>query len=362
MLIKGQKLLGEKFKKILVIQLGDIGDVVLSFPVVRALKENYPEAEIFMVVRTVAVELIEACPWAAGAIPVIGKKRRMVEEMVHQLRFFHNLRGHAFDLVVDLRTGTRGAIISFLSRAKKRVTIYDNTGNLWRNRIFTHLVSLEGEPAQHMCIYLLKILSSCGLRIGSQRPRFEVAEKKKSAAIEILKKEGVSLDRPIIAVQPFSLWSYKEWGVEKFSQLVRQIVFEYGFSVVVTGAPDERDRARQVVESDPGNAYNLAGKTTIGIMPALLNTCSLFIGGDSAGIHMAAAAGTPTVGIFGPASWEIWAPRGLRHRIVVNDKCRVPCSLKGCNGNGVSLCLEELTVEKVYSAVKQHIEAFVVDK
>jgi heptosyltransferase-3 len=90
---------------------------------------------------------------------------------------------------------------------------------------------------------------------------------------------------------------------------------------------------------------------------AVLKACQLFIGGDSAGIHIAAAVGTPTVGIFGPASSFAWAPRGKHHAIVYNEKLScVPCDLKGCDGRGVSRCLEELPVDEVISVVRRQID------
>ena len=83
----------------------------------------------------------------------------------------------------------------------------------------------------------------------------------------------------------------------------------------------------------------------------------MFIGGDSAGIHIAAAVGTPTVSIFGPASTFAWAPRGKQHAIVYNEKLScVPCDLKGCEGRGISRCLDELTVDDVKSVVKRQID------
>ena len=104
------------------------------------------------------------------------------------------------------------------------------------------------------------------------------------------------------------------------------------------------------------NVYNFAGKTSINMFAAVLKACKLFIGGDSAGIHIAAAVGTPTVGIFGPASVSVWAPRGERHTVVYKKLPCTPCDLKGCESMGISKCLEKLTVDEVVSVVKGHID------
>ena len=105
----------------------------------------------------------------------------------------------------------------------------------------------------------------------------------------------------------------------------------------------------------PRNTYNLAGKTSIGTLAAVFKACKLFIGVDSAGVHIAAAVGLPTVCIFGPSSYIDWAPRGPQHRVVYKDFQCVPCYQKGCGGSGYSRCLEELNLEEVMPIVKSQI-------
>ena len=93
--------------------------------------------------------------------------------------------------------------------------------------------------------------------------------------------------------------------------------------------------------------HNFAGKTSIGMLAAVLKACSLFIGVDSAGMHIAGAVRTPTVTIVGPSSSVTWAPRGRQHRVVYKSLPCVPCHQTGC--------LEELTIDEVFSVVKDHI-------
>ncbi len=88
MLVKGKTLVRKDLKNILLIQLGDIGDVVLSFPCIRALKENFPKANVIVAVREKARELIEDCPWAAGVISIREEKRGLGEKFIYQANFF----------------------------------------------------------------------------------------------------------------------------------------------------------------------------------------------------------------------------------------------------------------------------------
>jgi predicted lipopolysaccharide heptosyltransferase III len=360
MLVKGNKLSRRDIRNILLIQLGDIGDVVLSFPCIRALHENFPEAGLIVGVRQKAAELIQDCPWTDGVISINQDERKWYQEIIYQKKFFLRLRRFNFDIVIDLRTGTRGAILTFLSGARQRIGFHAPDGELWRNRMFTHLAYLEGKPGQHMAAYYLRLLTTYNLKTDNIWPEMNIPDEKLIKVAALFRKENIPPDHPVIAIQPFSLWRYKEWGVEKYAGLIRWIVSEYGFPVIVTGSPEERARADELKRMSGSNVYNFAGKTSIGMFAAVLKSCSMFIGGDSAGIHIAAALGRPTVSIFGPASPAHWAPRGKQHAIVYNEKLScVPCDLKGCEGRGISRCLDELTVDDVISLVKRQIDKII---
>ena len=355
MLVKGKNLSLDRIKRILLIQLGDIGDVVLSFPSIRALRENFPRSNVIVAVREKARELIEDCPWATEVISVNKDQRRLAQEIAYQKNFFIALRKFHFDLAIDLRTDTRGAVLAFLSGARQRIGFYARDKKLWRNRLFTHLAFLEGQPGQHIGEYYLSLLVAYNLKTENIYPELHVPVEKQQNGRALFRKEKIPLDRPVIAVQPFSLWPYKEWGLEKYIQLINWIGSEYKLPVIITGSPDERERADEMIRMCGKNVYNIVGKTSIGVFAAVLKACVLFIGGDSAGMHISSAVGTPTVSIFGPASSIAWAPRGKQHFVVHKKLSCVPCDQKGCQGNGISHCLEELTVDELMPVVKRQI-------
>lgn len=356
MRVKGNDIFRENIRNILLIQLGDIGDVALSFPAIRALHEKFPQANVIVAVREKAKELIEDCRWATDVISINEEKRTWIEELWYQKKFFSRLRRFHFDLAIDIKPGDRGAILAFLSGAPQRVSFYADDGKLWRNRVFTHLATDEPEPGRHMAQYYLGFLEAYNIKTDHIRPEHDISEYRHQEAKALLKNEGVPSDRPIIAAQPFSLWKYKEWGVDKYIQLINWLISEYDVSVIITGSMDERERADEIINECPQNTFNLAGKTSIGTLAAVFKTCRLFIGVDSAGVHIAAAVGLPTVCIFGPSSYIDWAPRGQHHRIVYKDLPCVPCHKKGCNGSEYSYCLEELTLEEVRVVVKHQID------
>lgn len=357
MLVKGSDISRENIRNILLLQLGDIGDVVLSFPAIRALHENFPQANVVVAVREKAKELIEDYKWAADVISINEEKRTWIEELKYQKRFLSRLRGFHFDLAIDMRTGDREAVLAFFSGARQKVGFFANDGKLWRNRVFTHLSTDEPKPGRNIAQYYLGLLEAYNIKTDHIQPEHDVPEDRYKRAKVLLKNEGVPSDRPIIAVQPFSLWKYKEWGADKYFQLINRLISEYNVSIIITGSLDERRRAGEIIKKYPRNTYNLAGKTSIGILAAVFKRCRLFIGVDSAGVHIAAAVGLPTVSIFGPSSSSGWAPRGLKHCIVQKDLPCVPCCKKGCDNSEYSRCLEELTLEEVMFVVKGQIDA-----
>ena len=361
MFVKGNNILPKNIRNILLIQLGDIGDVILSFPCIRALRENFPQANIIVAVKENASELIEDCPLATGVVSINKDKRRWAQEIVYQKEFFSRLRKFHFDVAIDMRTGTRGAILAFLSGARQRIGFYATDGKLWRNMAFSHLALPEERPGQHMAEYYLNLLVNYNLKTENIWPELHVSTEKQKKTAALFSKENISSGLPVIAVQPFSLWPYKEWGTKKYIELIDWIRSEYKLPVIVTGSSEERERAEKQIRMCGANAYNLAGKTSIGMFAAVLKASGLFIGGDSSGMHIASAVGTPTVSIFGPASSTAWAPRGSKHCIVHKDLPCVPCDRKGCQGSGISRCLEELTVDEVKSVVKCQIEKILND-
>ncbi len=351
MLVKGKNLPLNGIKKILLIQLGDIGDVVLTTPTIRALKKNNPSGEIFVLLRSFATELLEGCPWVDGVISLNKEKRKFREKMTYQKDFLSGLRRKRFELAIDLRAGTRGAFLSYISGARLRVGRYRGDGKLWRNRLFTHLIKPENELQQYSALHNLNILAPFNLTIEDTSPELSVTKEREIGAENILRKEQVPSDKPIIALHPFSRWRYKEWSIRNYIKLINYIGSKYKVSILITGSIDERDRASKIAKSCKIDVHNLAGKTSLGELAAILKKCSLLIGIDSASMHIAAAVGTPTITIFGPSSPVNWAPRGRQHKIITKNLPCVPCRQKGCNNSEVSRCLEELSVDEVIPVI-----------
>lgn len=361
-LLKGNPKLPKENGPILLIQLGDIGDVVLTLPAIGALGSAFPKRSLVLCVREHARELMEDCPWVHHVLSVNKQRRKFRAELDYQLQFLRTLRGYRCDLAIELRTGTRGAVIALLSGAHTRIARYANDGTLWRNRLFTHLVRPTLENIQYAAQHNLNIMAPFGLAETDPRPTISIPEHRRRKAEAIFLKARIPQDRPLVAVHPFSLWKYKEWRLSEMAALLDRIQSEYNCAVVITGAPDERNRAKDLIGICNRKPYNLAGETSIGELPAVFEACSLFIGVDTAALHIAAAVGIPTMGIFGPSSWTNWAPRGRDHLVLKKGLPCQPCSRKGCDGSEKSRCLDELNAQEVHTMMAKTLDTTLVGR
>ena len=356
MLVKGNSNLIKNISSILLVQLGDIGDVVWATPTFRAVKEAYPQANVSVLLRESFGSLLEADPHIHKIFEVKRYKGNLLEKAKKQIEFIRDLRVEHFDLVFDLRLDDRGAFMAFLSGAPIRVSIIHR--GLWQKQFFSHLVA---PPSSDKRIYgaaeqSLQVVREFGIDTKDTISKLWVSEKVKERVKQLLDREGVTAANPWISINVFSRWQYKEWGYEKWVQIVDWLWEEYEIPTVIVGAPEEREKSIDIVSKCKGQIFNLTGRTSLDGLAGVLNLSSLHIGVDSAAPHIAAAVGTPTITIYGPSDWRDWAPQGKKHSVVFPDCDCTPCYQKGCDNTGRSRCLEELTVDKVKGAIQEFLD------
>ena len=351
-------------RKTLVIILRNIGDVLLASPVFTVLKSHLPNALIDALVNSGTEEVLLDNP-NVNKIHVINRpalKAGIVPRLREEIRVFRDIRSARYDLTISLTSGNRGKMLGWLSGAGIRVGAGSNKRLLFcRTKLLT--VTVRHAPANRH--YVERHLD-CLRRIGI----FPKAEQKCLAIYEgdeatsriryLMTKSGVARDDPYVVVHPTSRWMFKTWPLEKMAALIDLIRSQLGMSVVVTSSPDSLEMSYIVemlkyIESD---VINLSGSLSLRELSALIRGARLFIGIDSAPMHISAAVGTSVVALFGPSSERDWGPWGSGHRIVVSDAhpCR-PCQIDGCGGSKVSECLTSLDVDAIFLVVKKQLGA-----
>jgi heptosyltransferase-3 len=364
MLIKEYFKVTGDIKNILMIQLGDIGDVVWTTPTLWAVKESYPQANVSVLLRESFGCLLEADPSIHKIFEVKNTQGNLLSNITYQLQLVKKLRNEQFDLVFDLRSGDRGAIMARLTGAAIRGSLHYTAVPFWRNRLFTHLLIGLPTPKERIlgaAEQSLRIIRGFGITGKTTIPKLWVSDQVMTRVYKVLaecnmKPVASNLSHRWITINPFSRWPYKELANDKWVSIINWLWHEFHIAAAIVGSKEETARAREMVNKCNGTVYNLAGKTTLAELAGTLSLSSFHLGVDSAAPHIAAAVGTPTLTIYGPSDWRDWAPVGDKHRVVVSGMDCVPCSKKGCGGSERSLCLETLEVKTVQDAIREVLE------
>ncbi|HEY3346908.1 MAG TPA: putative lipopolysaccharide heptosyltransferase III [Nitrospirota bacterium] len=344
-----------RIQNILVIKLRNIGDVLLATPAIRALKGAMPKARITALVRMGTEDMLTLNPGVAEVITFENGRG-----IAYELGLVRNLRRRKFDLVINMTEGDRGAVLAFISGAKIRVGIDPNgKGMLGKGHLFTHLVGQQ-KDRRHRAISDMDVLGPLG--ITDADPKVEIfTSAGDDAFIEnLLAGNGVGTGQPVAVVHPTSRWLFKCWRDDAVASVIDYLEGR-GFRVAVTAAPDEREleKARRIISMVTTRPMDFSGKLNLKQLTALFKRSALFFGVDTAPMHMAAAAGTPVVALFGPSDSETWGPFTDKRRVVLSTDefpC-IPCHKDGCNGSKRSACLESITVEEAVAAIEDLLEA-----
>jgi heptosyltransferase-3 len=352
--------LPQGIRKVLLIQLGDIGDVVWTTPSIWAVKNSIPGSKVSVLVKEGFGGLLEADPSIERIFEVKRYRGNVFRQAAGQLSFLKDIRAQHFDLVVDLRLGDRGAFMSFATGAPLRISLYHPEGvPFWRNYLFTHsVVPADSIPKRGATDQSLRILRGLGIDSDDIIPRLWISDSVKRRVREILIDEKVDSRKRWITINPFSRWQYKEWNDHKWIEIINWLWRDYAIPAIIIGSPEEKPKAEALIQQCEAGAFNFAGKTTLEELAGVLSLSRLHIGVDSAAPHIAAATGTPTITIYGPSSWKDWAPLGKDHRVILPDMDCVPCHNKGCDNSGRSRCLEELSADQVKNVIREAIDIY----
>jgi ADP-heptose:LPS heptosyltransferase len=272
---------------ILFITATRIGDAVLSSGLIRRLSDEIPGARFTIVAGPAAAPLFEDVPGLETLIPF--EKSR---DGGHWFRLWNTVRRKSWGLVVDLR----GSAISSLLNRRKRA-VYQRVAG----------------PIVHKVIEAARVL---GLQDDPPAPYIYVGEAAARRAAELVAGEG-----PILALGPAANWVGKTWPVERFAQVAIQMLGAggplEGGRLLVAGGPEDAGVLPTLRAVVPRARFiDLVGKADLVTLHAALGSARLFIGNDSGLMHLAAAGGAPTLGLFGPSDARAYAPWGQKGRVL----------------------------------------------
>ena len=347
-------------RRVLVAKLRHHGDVLLASPVFTVLRRVLPEAEVDALVYRETACMLEGHPSITNVhtIDREWKKRGVWTQAAEERRLLSTLSARRFDLVVHLTEHPRGAWLARLLRPRYAVARELADAHwLWRTS-FTHYYRLPRARPRHTVECNLDALRRLGLQpANDERVLVLVPGEQDHARARALMAQHGLARRRFILLHPGSRWLFKSWTPERYAALIERIASD-GWRIVVTGAPDARERALVSAMLEPlspaarSSVTDLCGALELRELAALIGEARAFVGVDSAPMHIAAAMQTPVVALFGPSGEIEWGPWRVAHRIVVSTEhpCR-PCGIDGCGGGKLSECLTVLPPERVHSAL-----------
>jgi heptosyltransferase-3 len=334
-------------EKILALQFKYFGDAVLLTPALRALRESYPEADIHLLVPAEIAPLFEHLPWLTR---VWGMPRRRGRASLRETwPLIRALRRERFDRSVDFAGNDRGAILSFLIGAGRRLGWAERGGFVGRRFLYTDPVAPEAGP-MHESVRLARLLA--GWRIPP--PRSLEAEIHADAALDDAARKIVPGEQVVIC-HVASSQPKKEWPLAHWAALLR-LSSAAGHRLVFTTAKGGREQSLMSALSELApEAEILPLVAELPLFLAVLRRATLFISGDTGPLHFAAALGVPTISLFGPSLAVQWAPVGEKHHALTGGVC-------GCDGNSPDCrsarhCLAEITPQRVFAVLEETLRA-----
>ena len=340
-------------KRILLIRTDRIGDVVLSTPAIKAVRDTYPDAYIAFMVRPYAKDIIEGNPYLDEVI--IYDKEAAHNSFFATLLFGLRLRKKKFDTAVILHPTNRSHMIAFIAGILNRVGFNRKMAFLLTKRVDDK--KLLGE--KHELDYTLDILKNIGVTAVDRSLFVPVTGSAENAVDVKLKAAGYNGSTPLLAIHPGASCPSKKWPAARFASLADMLKERYGFQIALVAGPGDARDAAELKNNLKSRVIDLSGRTSVAELAALLKRCRLFISNDSGPVHIASAVGTPCVVIFGRKqpglSPKRWGPTGKSDVVLHKDAGCTVCLAHDCK-NGFR-CLNAVTVEDAFNAVNSMIKS-----
>ncbi len=291
--------------RILIVRLSAIGDVIQGMPIAWALRQRFPEAFLAWAVGEAGATLLRG---HEALDEVIALPRGWLKSPRTVWKLRRRLRAMKFDVAVEAQGLTKSAILAWLCGARRRIGFGDPWGRELSRWINTQRVDTT---AEHVVDRNLQLLRPLG--IDSPTVRFQVPEHPpdRAAAEQMVREAGVQSG--FAMVNSGAGWPSKLWPNDRYAAVALHLGQQRGLPTLVAwGSRDERLAAGQIVAGSDGHA-RLAPPTTLTQLAALARRSRLFIGSDTGPLHLAAAVGTPCVGLFGPWPAEKHGPYGPKN-------------------------------------------------
>jgi ADP-heptose:LPS heptosyltransferase len=332
-------------KKIIVVDFGGVGDLVLAIPFLRGLKAAFPTSEVSVLCAERAGQILREQPY-------IDRLFLAPITLFGLLKIGLQLRKKRFDMAINLMPET-----SYFSAIKMYLLFFVINARQWVGRdtegrgFFYHIkVPEKAMQRENEVLFYGKILEDISNGPYDKQLEFHISQGNRKRAGELLKKERNFQNDHLVLINPGSDWPAKRWPIERYAEVVRRLngLFPHvEFGVIGTEA--ERELAFVIKEAVGEKVFILSGKTSLEILPAVIKKSSLVITNDSGPAHIARAIGTPVVILAGPSEPAYVTVHGRNESIVIQHlvPC-APCLKYSCDRQD---CWKAITVDEVVKTI-----------
>lgn len=333
-------------KRILVVKLDHLGDVILATPVFSNLRQAYPNVELHALTGTWSRVVLERHPdvrtifdYNSPAFSRTGQSTSLKQAF----QLYRELRRQKYDLVVELRGDWRTTGFSLLRLTPHRLS---RAALQIENKL--RLARFSGT---HETTRNLDLLRHASIPTPFQNATFSVTIADEKWASDFLAIHKINKQYPLVAIHSGSPMPLKRWSPERYAELADWLIARKGTQILFVGVKDEVPIVTEIQRRMQGASINIAGETTLTQLASILHTCNVFIGNDSGPMHLAAAVGTPTIGLYGPGDPTRFAPIGVTCRTIRPKFDCPPCFGATCRF-GKDGCMSEIQVTDVIQVLE----------
>lgn len=352
---KRRDLASAEFRRILIIKPSSLGDIVHALPVLHALRRKFPSAQIDWLVSKPFAPLLQNHPDLNNLL-IFDRRRfgsmvgspRITAEFA---RFARDLRATGYDLVIDLQGLLRTGFLSWVSGAPVRAGF--RHAREMAPICYTHFLD-DSDPDMHAVDRNYLVAGLVGLEPDVPAADLALNDTDRRSAEQLLAAAHV---RPgFLALAPGARWETKVWPAERFSQTITELQALGSPHCVLLGGPDELDLCTRIAEDCPRPPVNLAGKTDLRTLCAVLNQAGAVLCLDSGVLHLAVALGRPLLCLTGPTNPRRTGPWRRLHDVLRLDLACSPCYLRRlpqCTHQHA--CMRDLSAAAVIEAVRSRL-------
>ena len=350
----------EVVRRILLIKPSSIGDVVHTLPTLAALRRRFPDRHIAWLVEEEASGIVLDHP-LLDRVLVSGRKRwrralgrpsGAISALQEALAFMRQLQAERYDLAIDLQGLLKSGLLLLLSGARYRVGFAKTREGA--SLFLTHAVSYpEGLHAVERYLHLARFLGADG---DPSEGFIPISPSDEDRIHRLLKEEGFDPEAPKVVLHADTRWRTKLWKEERFALLGDLLAERLRTRVLLTGSEAGVPLTRRIAGLMRSRPLNLAGRTDLKGLMALLKNADLMVTVDSGPMHIAAAFGTPLVALFGPTDPKLTGPYGGDPLIIRKDLPCSPCLKRRCQIQEERLCMRLIGVEEVFEAAIERYE------